>query len=114
MFNTIQQHFRRLQKKWFLLRDESAHCFCVGGGAGGGGGGGALHAAAQVDDPIDVSIRSLYADLVVSLQDDDGDDVTTPPIVIKMKPFDFVGYKERAPRAVAPWLAAYASKKQRT
>ena len=50
IFNTIEQNIRRLQKMWFLVRDERAHCFCVGGGAGGGGGGGALHAAAQVDE----------------------------------------------------------------
>lgn len=68
-----------------------------------------------VDEPVDVSNRLLYADLVVGLQDDDGDDVVTPPIVIKLKTFDFVSYKDRVPRAVAPWLADYvASKKQRT
>jgi hypothetical protein len=66
-----------------------------------------------IDDPIDLSKRLLYADLAIALEDDEGDIVTTPPIVIKLGPFDFVPYKEREARPVEPWLVEYASKKQR-
>jgi len=47
------------------------------------------------------------------VQDDDGDQVTTPPIVIKLSEFDFVPYNERKQREVEPWLEAHAKKKRR-
>ena len=65
-----------------------------------------------VDEPIDVSSRTLYSGLSFGVQDDDGDEVTTPPIVIKLADFDFVSYTDRESRDVAPWLEA-AVKKQR-
>jgi len=66
-----------------------------------------------VDPPEDVARRTLYSRLVVSVQDDDGDDVTIPPLVIKIKPFDFVPYSERKDRNVTSWLDEHAAKKQR-
>lgn len=46
-------------------------------------------------------------------QDDDGDDVNIPPLVIKIKPFDFVPYSERKDRNATSWLDEHAAKKQR-
>ena len=65
-----------------------------------------------VDEPIDVSKRVLYSGLSFDVQDADGDQVTTPPIVIKLADFDFVSYADRKAREVTPWLEA-AVKKQR-
>ena len=58
-----------------------------------------------VDDPIDLSGRVLYSGLSFDMQDDDGEQVITPPIVVKLKEFDFVPYPERQPKAITPWLA---------
>jgi len=66
-----------------------------------------------VDLPEDASKRTLYSKLTVAVQDDDGDDVTIPPIIIKIKQFEFVPYQERKVRSVAPWLVEQAAKKQR-
>ena len=57
-----------------------------------------------VDDPIDLSGRVLYSGLSFDMQDDDGEQVLTPPIVVKLKEFDFVPYPERQPKAITPWL----------
>ena len=54
----------------------------------------------------------LYSGLSFDVQDADGDQVTTPPIVIKLADFDFVSYADRKAREVTPWLEA-AVKKQR-
>ena len=66
-----------------------------------------------VDEPIDTSSRLLYSGLSFDVQDDDGDQVTTPPIVIKLSEFDFVPYTLRTQREVEPWLEAHAKKKRR-
>jgi len=55
----------------------------------------------------------LYSRLTVTVQDEDDEDVTILPIIVKLKPFDFVPYKERKVRAVTPWLVEHAAKKQR-
>jgi len=66
-----------------------------------------------IDDPVDVSAKRLCTELVIQLQNDDGDDVKTPQVIIKLQPFEFVSYKERTQREVSPWLEE-ASKKQRS
>mmetsp|Transcript_21138 Transcript_21138/g.54122 ORF Transcript_21138/g.54122 Transcript_21138/m.54122 type:complete len:1186 (+) Transcript_21138:63-3620(+) len=66
-----------------------------------------------IDDPVDVSGKRLCTELVLQMQNDDGDDVTTPAIIVKLSPFEFVSFKERKQRGVAPWLAEHA-KKQRS
>ena len=63
-----------------------------------------------VDDPVDVTGKRLCTDLTIQLQNDDGDDVKTPTIIIKLAPFEFVSYKERKAREVTPWLESYAKK----
>jgi len=68
---------------------------------------------ATIDEPVDVSARVLYSGLAFDVQDADGEQVTTPRIVVKLQDFDFVPYTERRERAVEPWLEAHAKKKQR-
>jgi hypothetical protein len=41
----------------------------------------------------------------IALQNDDGDQVETPRIIIKLGTFDFVGYKDHPSKVVQPWLA---------
>ena len=67
-----------------------------------------------VDDPVDVSGKRLCTDLTIQLQNDDGDDVKTPTIIIKLKPFEFVSYKARTAREVTPWLKDFAQKRSFT
>ena len=67
-----------------------------------------------VDDPVDVTGKRLCTDLTIQLQNDDGDDVKTPTIIIKLKPFEFVSYKARTAREVTPWLKDYAQKRSFT
>ena len=66
-----------------------------------------------VDEPIEVSKRVLFSGLTFDMQDADGDQVTTPQIVIKLAPFDFVPYAERMARDVKPWLDNQAKKKHK-
>lgn len=66
-----------------------------------------------IDDPVDVSKRVLFSDLAISLFDAVGDEITTPPIVIKLQSFDFVSYTDRSAREVVPWLEAEAAKRPR-
>ena len=67
-----------------------------------------------VDDPVDVSGKRLCTDLTIQLQNDDGDDVKTPTIIIKLTPFEFISYKSRTARKVTPWLKDYAQKRSFT
>jgi hypothetical protein len=67
-----------------------------------------------VDDPVDVSGKRLCTDLTIQLQNDDGDDVKTPTIIIKLTPFEFISYKARTARKVTPWLKDYAQKRSFT
>ena len=67
-----------------------------------------------IDEPIDVSTRRLCTSLVIQLQNEDDEDVTTPMLIVKLQPFEFVSYKERKVSEVTPWLHEEVSKKQRS
>ena len=58
--------------------------------------------------------KRLCTDLTIQLQNDDGDDVKTPTIIIKLTPFEFISYKSRTARKVTPWLKDYAQKRSFT
>jgi len=83
-------------------------------------------------------MKVLFSDLAISLFDAVGDEITTPPIVIKLQSFDFVScgksiqiysrhpqphahvhvclperYTDRSAREVVPWLEAEAAKRPR-
>lgn len=57
-----------------------------------------------LDDPVDISDRLLYSGLTFSFENEDGDDVTTAPIIVKLGKFDFVSYKDRKPKEHQAWL----------
>ena len=57
-----------------------------------------------LDDPIDVTAKLLYADLSISLENEDGDEVECAPIVLKLGDFDFVSYNDRPAKPATPWL----------
>eukprot|EP00040_Diaphanoeca_grandis_P030633 m.181503 g.181503 ORF g.181503 m.181503 type:complete len:1254 (+) comp32069_c2_seq1:380-4141(+) len=59
---------------------------------------------ACLSDPVDVSGHSLYDGLVFAFENDDGDDVTTAPLVLKLKDFKFQSYKDRVEKPATPWL----------
>eukprot|EP00039_Didymoeca_costata_P009286 m.122711 g.122711 ORF g.122711 m.122711 type:complete len:129 (-) comp14428_c2_seq2:6341-6727(-) len=58
----------------------------------------------SIDDPVDVSDRLLYSSLSVTMENEDGDDVTTAPIILKLGPFEFVSYKDRKEKEHKAWL----------
>mmetsp|Transcript_28457 Transcript_28457/g.85271 ORF Transcript_28457/g.85271 Transcript_28457/m.85271 type:complete len:168 (+) Transcript_28457:3255-3758(+) len=57
-----------------------------------------------LNDPIDVSTKLLYAGLTFIIENEDGDEITVPSIVLKLGDFPFVPYNKRVEKPAVPWL----------